>query len=34
MFCALEGLKGNSAVCVYRCCSWDVIIDVRYFYCF
>jgi len=34
IFCVLEGLKGDSAVCVYCYCSWDVIIDMRFLYCF
>jgi len=28
MFCILEGLKGDSAVCVYPYSSWNVIIDM------
>jgi hypothetical protein len=32
-FCVFEGLKGDSAVCVY-CCYWDIVIDVKFSYFF
>jgi hypothetical protein len=31
-FCIFERLKGDSAVCVHYCCSWDTIVDVSFSY--
>ena len=34
IFCIFERLKGDSALCVYCCFSWDIILDVQFPYFF